>query len=105
MFVLKYFSGIDENEDEVNNETLDQLNDSIDTTNINLNSTSKMNASLLFNSTMDDGYHSGLIKDLENQISKLKEENGILKNDLEDAKSEVNRLNTNNENLNLQMKA
>jgi predicted RNase H-like nuclease (RuvC/YqgF family) len=103
--VLKYFSGIDENEDEVNNETLDQLNDSIDTTNINLNSTSKMNASLLFNSTMDDGYHSGLIKDLENQISKLKEENGILKNDLEDAKSEVNRLNTNNENLNLQMKA
>jgi len=63
MFVLKYFSGIDENEDEVNNETLDQLNDSIDTTNINLNSTCKLNASLLFNSTMDDGYHSGLIKD------------------------------------------
>ena len=54
---------------------------------------------------MDDGYHSGLIKDFENQINKLKEENGLLKNDLEDAKSEVNRLNTNNENLNLQMKA
>lgn len=53
---------------------------------------------------MDDP-HSTQVKELETLVSRLKEDNERVKNELEDAKGEINRLNTTNENLNLQMKA
>lgn len=103
MNVLKYFSGIEEEYDQELNDSRDNLNDSIDTTNINLNHSSsmKMNQSLLAHTmTLEDPQ----IKEYEALINQLREENSILKNDLESSKSEINRLTVRNESLDISIK-
>jgi len=60
----------------------------------------KMSTSLLGTMNIEDSN----IKEYEATITSLRDENNTLKNDLENAKSEINRLTVKNENLDISIK-